>query len=107
MIIKLIDNSEQESVEKVMRHYTVEAESYRVDIRFFNNHKEYEKFLNEIHGDYYVPFRLFDIEDGGEVLIIQHGKVKAGSSAKNILAQKCQLFVMNNDGKTIDKYLVE
>ncbi|KKL58264.1 hypothetical protein LCGC14_2227130 [marine sediment metagenome] len=106
MLIKFIDRSKEESAELDGREYVVEAKGYKIELPWFNTHKDLGTFLNT-HPPYSVPFGLEPIrekeEEGRRVIDLKYLDAE-GLVLGWIIAQKCVVFIMNDQGKTIERY---
>lgn len=104
MIIKFIDRSQENSVEGDVNEYAVEAQGYKVERHWFNSHADLGEFL-ESHPPFNVPFGLEAIKgkDGRSVIDLSY-RNDQGQILGWIVAQRCTVFIMNDQGKTIDTY---
>ena len=106
MLIKFIDRSKEHSVEFEGLEYVVEAKGYTIETHWFDTQKELWIYL-ESHPPYSVPFGLEPIrekeEEGRRVIDLKYLDAE-GLVLGWIIAQKCMVFIMNDQGKTIDTY---
>ena len=101
MIIKIHDRSN--SSRQVL---AIEAERYGKYIVPHNTSQQYFDELNSV-GSHYVPFQMPDYTHAyqpGEFMVL---KIIKPYDDTPIIVTGCIVFVMNNDGQTIDKWVVE
>ena len=91
MIIKILSDGGE---------FVAEAQQYRLHKKLFDDEEKMWAYVRDF-ADHYVPFSL-EAKGAREVLILQITE----PSNSVILVTDCHVFVMNNQGKTIDRFSV-
>lgn len=81
--------------------FVAEAEQYRLHRKTFDSEERMWEYMRDF-GDHYIPFSLETKSGAREVLILQI--TEPNNSV--IVVTDCHVFVMNNQGKTIDRFSV-
>lgn len=94
MIVKAVSHEKGE--------FFLECKQFTAETKSFSTQEELE-VLQNLWGNWQVPF-YFDYDekkDGKvQVLVVQ----AAGGDNYTSIFKDCFVFIMNNDGKTIDRY---
>lgn len=100
MIIKIIDSLNEETIVN-KREFVAEATQYNLQKIEFDNETDMWEYLHD-YGNYHSPFNLHIKPGAREVVILDISE----PSRSVIVATNCHVFVMNSDGKTIDRFSV-
>ncbi len=101
MQIKIIDHR-YDSKTSLKKEFVVEATAYLAEIIILGKNPTHEEFLGAVT-DFHIPFDLdWELEEGGGILILRILKPRM----LNVIATECSVFVMNDQGKTVDRFQV-
>ena len=100
MQIKLINHQDAESNIN-RREFVTEAIQYRLQIMYFNDEEQMWEYLQN-YGEYSAPFSLDAKSERREIMILQITEPIQTA----IVATGCHVFVMNEKGKTIDRFSI-
>jgi len=89
--------------------YGIDADAYQVKKKWFKSLKDAQQWLKDIHS-YYTPFRMelleegFDWEgantrSGGSIMLVTVWKDQVTT---NLVFSNTNVYILNEDGKTID-----
>lgn len=93
--------------------YGIECDAYRVVKRFPKTYKELQEYLHDYVHSYYTPFPMPALEEGydwgdpddytGIMVLSTYIKGDHGMQLlEHIVLQGSNVYIMNNNGKTVD-----
>lgn len=100
MLIKII-STQVRATNVDGREFVAEANQYLLQKLHFDNQEDMWEYLQDF-GDYYSPFNLDIKGKGREVMILQITE----PAHSTIVVTACHVFVMNKNGKTIDRFSI-
>lgn len=103
MFVKVISNHNEDP--SIVTAILVAADQFRYDQLVFSDIKEYRKFRGAL-GAFYSPFSLMEDKDwnpeSNKTFSVVYGSVSHNNKTYKILVDRAQIYIMNNEGKSVD-----
>lgn len=107
MIIKFLNNKVEEDGTHLTKLHYLESNDYSVDFFPCNSLAEYNRIWDEeVSPNYRVAFPIEYVESDEVPELVVFRIREEDKPFLDYVASNCIVYIMNNDGKTVDKFRI-